>query len=520
MSPDPRSEDCILVLAPSGRDAALASSALEQAGIAHHVCASTRELREEISNGASAAIVASEALTIEAIGELEAELASQPPWSDFPIIVFTPKAESVASNRRTLALLFRLGNVTTLERPVHALGMIGAARAALRARRRQYEARDLLAKLEDAVRQRERFLAMLGHELRNPIGAIRNAVQLADGRITRAGTRERSIDIIERQSRILIRLVDDLLDVSRVTSGKVALLQEPVDLDAIARQVVEAHTPTLRAGGVELRFEQRGPRVTVDADRARLEQVLTNLLTNAAKYTPAGGRVTVAVEREDGHAIVRVEDTGIGIDADDLRRIFDPFAQSEASLERSRGGLGIGLTLARSLAELHGGTLDAASEGPGRGSTFTLRLPVLERYEPQRPHAVEWIPTVARSVLLVEDNSDNRDALRELLEWHGHRVVTAADGAEGLARAIEMQPEVALLDIGLPQLSGYELASRIRAALGDRIVLIALTGYGQPDDRRRAVESGFDAHVTKPVDIDELQHLFARLIAERTVRSR
>jgi len=506
-----RDEERLLVLTPSGRDATLATGALAVAGLISHVCATAAELCEAIEAGAGAAIVASEALGPGTIDDIRAVLDRQPAWSDFPLIVLTPHAESAESNRRRLAVLARLGNVTTLERPVHALGMTGAAHAALRARRRQYEARDLLAQLEETIRQREHFLAMLGHELRNPVNAIRNAVQLANLAPHDASSRERGIAIVERQSRLLIRLVDDLLEVSRITSGKIALQREHVDLDAIARQVVETHAPTFAAAQLELRFEQTGPRVTVDADRARLEQILTNLLMNAAKYTPAGGRVVLRVARTDGSAVVEVMDNGVGISPADLPRIFELFAQADESLERSRGGLGIGLTLARSLANLHGGSLDARSDGPGRGSVFTLRLPAVERHATTAAVAADPEPTPMRTILLVEDNRDNRESLRELLELQGHVVHVAADGVEGLRRAIELRPEVALLDIGLPSLSGYDLAGRIRAALGDSIALVALTGYGQPEHRRRALASGFDAHITKPIDIADLQRLLARV---------
>jgi signal transduction histidine kinase/CheY-like chemotaxis protein len=503
-------EDRVLVLTPSGRDATLAAGALAHAAIPHVICLGVAELCEGIDEGAGAAVIASEALGHSAIARVRASLDAQPAWSDLPLIVLTPPGGSTERSRRMFELLVRLGNVTTLERPMHAVGLIVTLRAALRARRRQYEIRDLLAQLEDAVQQRERFLAILGHELRNPLSAIRNAVQLAQLRADRTPDLGRSLAMIHRQSRVLDRLVDDLLDVARVTSGKIVLQREVVDVSAVARQAVEQQEPAFRQRGVRLACEPAQQQLPVSADPERLEQVLTNLLTNACKYTPAGGSVIVRVAREGGRARVTVQDDGIGIPRELLPTIFDLFAQADASLDRAQGGLGIGLTLARSIAEMHGGSLQAASDGPGRGSVFILRLP-LAAGGVRDAEAAPVAPgeRARRAILLIEDNTDSRESLSELLELVGHEVRAAADGPEGLRLAAERRPDVAIVDVGLPGLSGYEVARRLRASLGDSVRLIALTGYGQPEDRRRALDAGFDAHVTKPVDIDELDRTIA-----------
>lgn len=507
MAPPTASEDRVLVLTPSGRDATLAAGTLAHAEIPHVVCLGPAELCRGIEEGAGAALIASEALDHGVIELLRDTLAGQPAWSDLPLIVLTPSSGSAEGSRRMFEILMKLGNVTTIERPMHAVGLIATLRAALRARHRQYEARDLLERLEDAVRQRERFLAILGHELRNPLTAIRNAVQLARLRSGDDGEMARPLGIIHRQSRVLDRLVDDLLDVARVTSGKIVLQREIVEVGAVARQALEEQEPVFRSRGVDITFAAAAEPLRVDADPARLGQILTNLLTNACKYTLAGGHVVVRVGRDGAHARVMVEDDGVGIPAELLPDIFEMFAQGDGSLERTQGGLGIGLTLGRSLAQLHGGTLEAASPGPGRGSVFTLRLPLVPAAAPVAERSAESPPPARRSVVLVEDNTDTRDSLRELLELFGHDVRAAADGPEGLRLAADAMPDVAIVDVGLPGLSGYELAARLRAQVGDRIRLIALTGYGQPEDRRRAIESGFDAHMTKPVDIDDLHRL-------------
>ena len=506
-APDER----VVVLTPSADDATVVTSALTAGAVPHVLCADLDALCAALIEGAGATVIASEALTGEAFDRVHDVLEVQPSWSDLPLIVITPPAATLERDRRTFEVLSRLGNMTTIERPLHALGVIAAARAALRARSRQYETRDLLRQLEETIRQRERFLAILGHELRNPLGAIRNAVQLAGRHPARDGVLGRALELIQRQSRILDRLVDDLLDVSRVTSGKIVLQREKVDLGAIAQQALEQVEPLLLAQRIDSEVQPSAEPLVVDADPARIEQILTNLLANAAKYTPENGRVTLRLRREDATAVVSVTDTGYGIAKELLPRIFDLFAQGDVSLDRARGGLGIGLTLSRSLAELHGGSLRATSDGPGLGSTFTLRLPLVPPLIVAPPTRSEApVARKGRTVLVVEDSPDNRESLRELLEWFGHRVYVAADGVEGLEVAVEVRPEVAIIDVGLPRVNGYEVARNIRAELGDAIRLVALTGYGLPEDRERSREAGFDAHVTKPVDIDDLERLIAR----------
>jgi PAS domain S-box-containing protein len=365
--------------------------------------------------------------------------------------------------------------------------------------------------LQAADRAKDEFLAMLGHELRNPLGALASAARLLDreGRTPEMAARAR--DVIGRQLDHLTRLVDDLLDVSRLTTAKVRLSRRPLDLSHAARGAVE----TLRARGAldrhQLSFE--GPPAWVDADETRIEQIVANLVGNATKFTPPGGTITVTVGRDDLDAVLQVKDTGIGISAEVLPRIFDLFVQGERTLDRAQGGLGIGLTLVRRLVELHGGTVQASSEGPGTGSVFTVRLPAVH---PPAEHAAARSAGRApecqpRRVLIVEDNDDAREMLRVLLTHDGHEVHEALDGPGGLQAALTLQPDIALVDVGLPGLDGYALARSLRAhPNGQRVLLVALTGYGQPEDRRRGEEAGFDAHVVKPVDPGQLARLLAR----------
>jgi two-component system, sensor histidine kinase len=349
----------------------------------------------------------------------------------------------------------------------------------------------------------------LSHELRNPLGAICNATQL----LTRAAPQAaaaRPLAVLERQTKHLARLVDDLLDVARVTTGKVVLQRRVLDLRSILGQVVQQMEPMMEAQGLLLLSSLGSRPLPVLGDPVRLEQVFSNLLTNALKYTPRGGRVALTAESGPSEVKVRVTDNGVGIAADVMPTLFTLFAQADRSLDRAQGGMGIGLTLVRSLLDLHGGSVTANSAGLGRGAEFVVCLPLeraaaLDQGGPVRGRP----PRLARHILLVEDNPDNRESLQELLAFEGHRVEVAADGPEALARAASVRPEIAIIDIGLPGMDGFEVARRLRASLGPGVVLVALSGYGQPEDRRKATEAGFNAHVTKPAGLPELEALLA-----------
>ena len=358
----------------------------------------------------------------------------------------------------------------------------------------------------DASRAKDEFLATLSHELRNPLGAIVTAVAALDHGEIGEDRAARLRQIIHRQTHHLTRLVDDLLDVARAATGKIALTRHPVDLGDVAGGCVRSLRESGRAYGrrVALRVES----VIVNADPIRLTQIITNLLDNAMKFTPSGGSVDVDVMREGQEGVIRVSDSGIGIDPEMLPRVFELFAQAEQPLDRSVGGLGVGLALSRRLVEMHGGSITAASEGHGRGAQFTVRLQVEATATPPPAPAVP-IPNRARTILVVEDNDDARESLRLLLESLGHRVLAAADGPQGVELALKHQPEVVLIDLGLPGLDGYEVARAVRAGpVGKSVVLIAVTGYGQAEDRRRSTEAGFDAHLVKPVS----QSLLSTLI--------
>jgi signal transduction histidine kinase/ActR/RegA family two-component response regulator len=499
-----RSEQ-IAVWAPRGRDRALAVQLIARHGLSAATLDDVDELIAAIPE-IGCAVITAEVLTVPIRDRLAEALAAQPPWSDLPILLFAPRG--LHRTDETLAAVSALGNVSILERPVNGGEFISALRAALRGRRRQYEARD-------AIRRRDQFLAMLGHELRNPLGAILLAIEAVPAD-ARAGPGERQRAIIERQARHLARLVDDLLDVARVTSGKVRLQAETLDLSAVAERCIHGAELAASSRSIELRAELWPQPLYVDGDLVRLEEIFNNLISNAIKYSPEGARVTVRTRRDGAACVVEVADTGIGIAPDMLDRVFDLFAQADGSLDRSQGGLGIGLTLVRSLVQLHGGTVTASSAGLGHGSRFVVELPG-SRSAPRTVSAPRLVAVEAprpRRILLVEDNIDLLDLTTDLFVTFGYEVATATDGAAGLASLHDAPPDVAFIDIGIPLLDGYDVARQARAA-GVTSYLVAMTGYGQPEDQRRAHEAGFDRHITKPVGVATLRDVLAAAEANR-----
>ena len=356
--------------------------------------------------------------------------------------------------------------------------------------------------LRDEDRRKDEFLAVLAHELRNPLAPIRNASELLS-RSETLDPKTRAIgDLLARQVGQLTRLVDDLLDMSRITQDRIELQREPLELGDAIGLAIESVQPLLSKKRQEVvRVASEAP-LHVEGDLARIVQVLVNLLTNAHKYSPAGGRIEVALRREDGTAVIDVSDEGVGISAEMLPRVFDLFVQADRGLDRSQGGLGIGLSVAHRLVQMHGGEIEATSEGLGHGSTFRVRLPLIDR-PPESAGEAAAATSRPRRVLVVDDNADAADSLALLLGLQGHQTESVHGAHEAIERARAFAPHVVLLDIGLPEMDGYEVARRLRAE-GTGGVLIALTGYAQPEDVQRAMDAGFDAHVTKPVALSEL----------------
>jgi len=376
--------------------------------------------------------------------------------------------------------------------------------------------RQAVVALSDADRRKDEFLATLAHELRNPLAPIRNGLQLMKMTGVQSAALEQARSMMERQLTQMVRLIDDLMDVSRISRGNIELRKEHVPFTAVVGSAVEASRPLIERMGHELTVTFPQQPLVVDADMTRLAQVFQNLLNNAAKYSDPGGYIQLNVERQGSDVVVTVKDTGIGIAADQLPRIFEMFTQGDRSLEMSQGGLGIGLTLVKRLVEMHGGRVEAGSEGPGKGSEFVVRLPiVVEASKPQESGgAAEHGVRSSHRILVVDDNRDGADSLAAMLKIMGNDTRTAYDGQEGVDAAGEFRPDVIVLDIGLPKLNGYEACRRIREQPGGKgVVLIAITGWGQDEDRRRSRVAGFDHHMVKPVDPQALMNLLAGLDA-------
>jgi signal transduction histidine kinase len=484
----------VLVWAPRGRDASLAAQLLSRSGLVAVPCGSVAEVAAAVTS-AGCAVLTEEVLLPRPRAELGAALAAQPPWSDFPIVLFAPRGADRVSD--AVAAGRALGNVTVLERPVQSRTLVSAVAAALRGRRRQYEARE-------AIQRRDEFLAMLGHELRNPLAAIVLAVDALGGDAALARPRE----ILERQTHHLTRLVDDLLDVARVTKGKLTLQRARVAIDELLVRCVSSAEPVAAQRGTALRLQTSGAAPVVDGDPVRLEEVLGNLISNAIKYSPDGAVVELASRIDGGIYLVDVVDHGVGIAPEMLPRVFELFAQAERSLDRAQGGLGVGLTVVKSLVELHGGRVEAHSDGAGKGSTFRVSLPLAGESAIAAAAAPVASDAAGVRVVLVDDNDDILAMTHDLLVALGCEVATASDGPGGLAQILAFRPEVALLDIGLPGMDGYELAKRARTTT-ERPFLVAMTGYGQPEDTRRALAAGFDRHLVKPISLAALRQVIA-----------
>ena len=367
--------------------------------------------------------------------------------------------------------------------------------------------------LADLHRRKDEFLAMLSHELRNPLAPIMTAVHLLNLERDESSIQHQARTIIERQVGQLSHLVDDLLDISRVTTGKIRLHEENTDLRGIVEQAIEATCPLIEQRKHELTVSLPLDPLWLRADATRIEQVVVNLLNNAAKYTDEGGHIWLSAQQEDNYAVLRVRDTGVGISPELLPNIFDLFSQGNRTLDRSQGGLGIGLTLAQKIVEMHRGTVDAKSAGIGQGSEFTVRLPlvVAKPVKESKESRTAEASTQTSRILVVDDNVDAAESVAVMLRFSGYDVDVAYSGQTALSAVDEYRPNIVLLDIGLPEMDGYEIARRLRQQLKD-VWLIALTGYGQDSDRQQSKEAGFDHHLVKPVDPQKLEELLAMLI--------
>jgi signal transduction histidine kinase len=488
----------ILIHAPVGKDARLIAELFGRAGIDCGVCAHLAQLVEELGRGAGALLVADEAITPEFLRAVGHFIEHQQGWSDLPLLIMSRReAASPGLQHRYL----ELGNVSLLERPVQGVTLVSAAQSALRARRRQYAMREV-------DQRKDEFLAMLGHELRNPLAPIRAASDLLRLPSLDQETIRQTSEIISRQVKHMTGLIDDLLDLSRVSRGLVTLAETLLDARQIVTSAVEQVRPLLDARRHYVTIQIPHGAAFVHGDQKRLVQILANVLNNAAKYTPEGGDIVVAMHTDDETVSYTVSDNGIGIAPHMIEHVFDMFAQAERSSDRSQGGLGIGLALVRNLVALHGGRVSAFSEGIGKGSRFTITLP--RRADAGRdatPTPRDMVPAQSHGLrlLVVDDNDDAGQMLGLYLEAAGYRV-TVVPSAHAALESARVEPyDACLLDIGLPDMDGNELAHQLRQLPHTAAAtLVAITGYGQEADRARTAAAGFDHHFVKPVDMAAL----------------
>lgn len=512
-------EDRVLICVDSAQDTERIVGLLADLRIEGVPCADCAELCDQIERGAAAIILSEPPDIGDSNSRLFSILHAQPTWSALPTIIISGELTDTDKLSEELP-----SGTAFIERPVRTRSLVSITRSALHARRNQYRVRELLLEREALVeglrneaRIKNEFLATLAHELRNPLAPIRTGLQIL--RMSPTGKpATQTLEMMDRQVRHLVRLIDDLLDISRITLGKLELRKEKVPLNVLLSSAVEASKPLIDAGKHTLTTSAPHELITLDVDPIRLAQVITNLLNNAAKYTPNGGAIALTARHKDDILQIEVQDNGIGLTPQMLGRVFDMFSQDKPSLVRSQGGLGIGLTLARRLTEMHNGTLEAASPGPGKGCTFTVTLPYKRNthaeagdisVERGNSHAFQGKP---HRVLVVDDQVDVAQSLKDLLCLLGQETHTAYSGTEALQAAKDFKPELIFLDIGLPGMTGYDVARSLRAHQGTpKPTLIAVTGWGDDQNIASALEAGFDRHLTKPVDPAEIERILQAL---------
>jgi signal transduction histidine kinase/ActR/RegA family two-component response regulator len=523
----PRAHGRVVVLLPTAADAERTAVVLAEARVETTFCADLSEVCRELRRGADAILLTDDAIFGDGCGRLAEAVREQPAWSSVPIVVLAREG-AVLHVQQAAGEAVR--GLTVLERPVHVHTLVSMIQASLRARRHQYQIRDAILlrdqqaaalqaqeeRLRRLDRKKDEFLATLAHELRNPLAPIRTGVDILSAGPS-AEVTERTLGVIRRQVGHMVRLIDDLLDVSRITRGKLELKRARVRLGDVVSAAIEASRPFIDHGQHRLDVSVEDESLCLDADLTRVAQIVSNLLNNASKYTPPGGLIELSARREGANIGIRVRDNGMGIPPEQLEHVFEMFSQVSRTLDSVQSGLGIGLALVRTLAEMHGGSVTATSPGPGCGSTFRVSLPLAAELEDEPP-APAPKPNEAppgRRVLVVDDNDDAADLLALMLEQRGYVTSVAYKGTAALDAVRASTPQVVILDIGLPDMSGYDVARALRrsAELGSTPVLIALTGWGTRDDRQRAMDAGFDLHLTKPVDLEMLDAALARVDA-------
>ena len=517
----------VAIFAPVGRDGSLTCTLLTEAGIS---CGSFESITEMCANGLDyfgAVLLTEEALDEPDINAFMEALASQPGWSDVAVLLFAG-GELTRSARYRQGILTGITNVTVVERPVHTTALISLVRAAQRARVRQYEMRDVLVSLYDAREQAERasrlkdeFLATLSHELRTPLNAILGWIAML-----RQGTVEpervpRVLEIVQRNAMAQAQLVSDVLDVSRMVAGKIRLDIKPMSIAASIKDAIDTVKPAAEARAVTVEFVDRLDPLVIHGDAERIQQVIWNLLSNAVKFTPPGGQVTVAAAGKGRFVEITVSDTGIGLTPEFLPYVFDRFRQADQSFTRAHGGLGLGLSIVKQVVEMHGGQVSAASDGPGHGTVFTVRLPPgaveTETHRDRGPIPPRPLDLTGSHILVVDDDGHTREVLQALLSKAG-AIVTTASSVEEAVRVLDAHvPDLMVADIGMPVEDGLSLCRRLRARgpdLGGNVPAVALSAYTRSEDRASALGAGFDAFVAKPASPSALLSVIGEVLEQ------
>ncbi|HTM26950.1 MAG TPA: ATP-binding protein [Vicinamibacterales bacterium] len=523
MSPPPADPAFVAVFAPVGRDGPLTRDLLTRIGVSSVVYGSLTELCDTGLDVAGAVLLTEEALECSDAGALIEALAGQPAWSDIPVLIFAG-GDGARTSARALATLEALTNVTMIERPIRIAAVFSIVRAALRARARQYEMRDVLVSLHAAREQAERasrlkddFLATLSHELRTPLNAILGWTSMLRQNSVEPDRVPRVLEIVERNATAQAQLVSDVLDVSRMIAGKIRLNVRPVSLSAVIQDAIDTVRPGADVKGIELVFDRSDEPWFVTADPERLQQVIWNLLSNAVKFSSPGGHVRVELSRAGGSVEIAVLDNGVGLTPDFLPYVFDRFRQADQTFTRTHGGLGLGLAIVKQVVEMHGGEVSADSAGPGTGAAFRVRLPVSAELggllEAGVSSGDEARPTPkapdlsGRLVLVVDDDAATRELMMAMLNRTGARVLAASTAREALEQLDAIVPTLIVADVGMPEQDGLSLVRRLRGRPADRggkVPVVALSAYARAEDRAAALAAGFDAFVAKPAVPSEL----------------
>ncbi len=510
-------ESRVLLLAPTPSDGSFTEKLFKDVNISTRICRSMHEVCDETVRGAGMLVLTAETIDAAEFSILSKILRDQPPWSDLPVLLLmSPSTQGLQFSEH----LRDFHSITYLKRPVEVVALLTAVQSGLRDRQRQYAVREHLIERErhsqallDADRRKDEFLATLAHELRNPLSPLRSGIDLLRMEDDDNEERQSILQMMDRQLHQMVRLVDDLLDVSRITRDKLTLAADLVEVQSIVKASIETTRQMISNSRITLKTFIPLEPVYVRGDSTRLTQVVSNLLNNAVKYSEDSSEIELRITRCDHEVQISVRDSGIGIPSEMLSRVFEMFTQVDSSLTRARGGLGIGLTLVRRIVEMHAGRVTASSDGSGKGSEFRVFLPLAEATagEIGEQYQNDWPNFVPRRILIVDDTRAARTMLARLLLKLGHEVFECESGQDALMKIDSICPDVVISDIGMPGMDGYELAKALRThRCCKSTYMVALTGYGQESDRVRAIESGFDCHLVKPVSYAVLQRTLSQ----------